>query len=205
MIRQMSKGAKSLDDFCRAFHGGATGAIALKPYGFDDVVTALNSVQGYDWAAYLNQRLKSTDAHAPLGGIQRAGWKLVYDGVRSDFWKAYEDKIKAVDLSYSLGFQVKADDGTIADVRYGGPAQKAGVTPAVKLIAINGRQFNPTVLREAVAKTATDSKPLELLVRNGEFYQTFRVSYQGGERYPHLMRDGSAPDLLTEITKAKRR
>jgi predicted metalloprotease with PDZ domain len=203
IIRQMSKGAKSLDDFCRAFHGGATGAIALKPYGFDDVVAALNGVQPYDWAGFLNQRLKSTDPHAPLGGIQRSGWKLVYDNVRSDFWKAFEDKIKGVDLSYSIGIQVKTEDGTIADVRYGGPAQKAGVAPAVKLIAVNGRQFNPTLLREAVAKTATDSKPIELLVKNGEFYQTFRVSYQGGEKYPHLVRDGAAPDLLSEIIKAK--
>ena len=94
IIRQLSKGAKSLDDFCRAFHGGASGALALKPYSFDDVVAALNAVQPYDWAGFLNQRLQSTDAHAPLGGIQRSGWKLVYDGVRSDFWKAYEDKIK---------------------------------------------------------------------------------------------------------------
>jgi predicted metalloprotease with PDZ domain len=203
IIRQMSKGAKSLDDFCRAFHGGATGAIALKPYTFADVVAALNTVQPYDWAGFLNQRLKSTDAHAPLGGIARSGWKLTYDGVRSDFWKATEDKFKGVDLSYSIGIQVKAEDGLIADVRYGGPAQKAGVAPAVKLIAVNGRQFTPTILREAVAKTATDSKGIELLVKNGEFYQTFRVNYQGGEKYPHLVRDAAVPDLLSEITKAK--
>jgi predicted metalloprotease with PDZ domain len=203
LIRQLSKGAKSLDDFCRSFHGGASGAAALKPYSFDDVVAALNAVQPYDWAGFLNQRVHSTDAHAPLGGIQRSGWKLVYDGVRSDFWKAYEDKFKGLDLSYSIGIMVKSEDGMIGDVRYGGPAQKAGVSPSVKLIAVNGRQFNPTVLREAVAKTATDSKPIELLVKNGEFYQTFRVSYQGGEKYPHLVRDAATPDLLTEIISAK--
>jgi predicted metalloprotease with PDZ domain len=203
MIRQLSKGKRSIDDFCRAFHGGAGGAVALKPYGFEDVVVALNSVQAYDWAGFFNQRLKSTDARAPLGGIQRSGWKLVYDGMRSDFWKAYEDKTRAVDLSYSIGIQVRTDDGTIADVLYGGPAQKAGVAPSVKLIAVNGRQFNPTVLREAVARTATDAKPIELLVKNGEFYQTFRVNYQGGEKYPHLAREESAPDLLSEIIKPR--
>jgi predicted metalloprotease with PDZ domain len=203
IIRQNSKGAKSLDDFCRLFHGGASGAPALKPYGFDDVVAALNAVQPYDWAGFFNQRLKSTDAHAPLGGITRSGWKLVYDDVRSDFWKAYEDKIKGLDLSYSIGIQVKSEDGTIGDVRYGGPAQLAGLSPSVKLIAVNGRQFNPIILREAVAKTATDSKPIELLVKNGEFYQTFRVSYRGGEKYPHLVRNPAVPDLLTEIIKSK--
>jgi len=197
-IRQLSQGKKSLDDFCRAFEGGDSGAPALRPYGFADVVAALNAIEPYDWAGFLNQRLNSTDAHAPLGGIQHAGWKLVYDGERSDFWKAYEDDERVSDLSYSVGLKVK-EDGTIADIAFAGPAAKAGISPATKLIAVNNRQFTPTVLREAVEKAG----PLELLIRNGEYYQTYRVDYRGGERYPHLVRDGSAPDLLTAITAAK--
>jgi predicted metalloprotease with PDZ domain len=197
-IRQLSKGAKSLDDFCHAFHGGASGAIEMKPYEFNDVVAALNAVQPYDWAGFLNQRLHSTDARAPLGGITRSGWKLVYDGVRSDFWKAYEDKRKYADLSYSIGLQVK-EDGMIADVTFGGPAQKAGVAPAVKLIAVNGRQFTQTALRETVAAR----KPIELLVKDGEYYKSYRMDYTGGERYPHLVRDGASADLLTAIISAK--
>jgi predicted metalloprotease with PDZ domain len=198
LIRQLSKGAKSLDDFCHSFHGGASGKIEMKPYEFNDVVAGLNAVQAYDWAGFLNQRLHSTDAHAPLGGIQRSGWKLVYDGVRSDFWKAYEDKRKYIDLSYSIGVLVK-EDGTLEDVRYGGPAQKAGVAPAVKLIAVNGRQFTATVLREAVAA----AKPLDLLVKDGEFYKSYRIDYTGGEKYPHLVRDNGSPDLLSSIIVGK--
>src|ERR1019366_941921 len=87
-IRQLSKGTKSLDDFCKSFHGGPSGPPALKPYNFDDVVAALSAVQTNDWAAFLNQRVHSTEARAPLGGIERSGWKLTYDGVRSEFWKA---------------------------------------------------------------------------------------------------------------------
>ena len=59
------------------------------------------------------------------------------------------------------------------------------------------------MLREAITRAATDSKPLELLVKNGEFYQTFRINYQGGEKYPHLTRDSSTPDLLTSILAPK--
>lgn len=198
LIRELSKGAKSLDDFCHAFHGGASGKIEMKPYEFNDVVAALNAVQPYDWAGFLNQRLHSTDAHAPLGGIEHSGWKLQYDAVRSDFWKAYEDRHKFADLTYSIGAQVR-EDGTIEDVRFGGPAQKAGVTPAVHVIAVNGRQFTPTVIREAVAS----AKPLELLIKDGEFYKTFRIDYTGGEKYPHLVRDEAKPDLLTAIISAK--
>ena len=55
-IRQLSKGAKSLDDFCKAFHGGANSGAAMKTYEFKDVVSALNAVQPHDWAGFLNQR-----------------------------------------------------------------------------------------------------------------------------------------------------
>jgi len=200
-IRQLSNGTRSLDDFCRAFHGGAGGAPELKPYNFDDIVAGLNAIQPYDWAGFLNQRLHSTDAHAPLGGIEHAGWKLAYDGVRSDYWKAVEEGRKWTDLSYSIGLKVR-EDGIIADVQYGGPAQKAGVAPSTKLIAVNNRQFTPTVLRETVAKTSSSDKPLELLVKTGDYYEVHRLDYHGGERYPHLVRDASLPDLLSEIVKA---
>ena len=39
------------------------------------------------------------------------------------------------------------------------------------------------------------------LFRVGEFYRTFRLSYQDGSRYPCLDRDDSKPDLLTQIAK----
>jgi predicted metalloprotease with PDZ domain len=202
-IRQLSKGAKALDDFCRTFHGGPGGRPEVKPYTFDDVVAALNRVQPYDWARFLNDRLHSTSPHAPLGGIERAGWKLAYDGTRSEFWKAREAERKEIDLNYSIGLLV-SEDGNILDVRFDGPAKQAGLAPAVKLIAVNARQFTPTVLREAVAKTATDSKPLELMIKTGEYYETHRVDYHGGERYPHLVRDTSIQrDLIAEIIAAK--
>jgi predicted metalloprotease with PDZ domain len=91
----------------------------------------MNAVAPYDWAGFFNQRLHSTGAHAPLDGIQRSGWKLVYDGVRSDYWKAEEDDRKLADLSYSLGLKVK-EDGMIEDAVFDGPAKKAGIAPATK-------------------------------------------------------------------------
>ena len=201
-IRELSKGAKSLDDFCRAFHGGPGGAPALKTYDFGDVIAALNAVQPYDWAGFFNQRLHSTDAHAPLGGIERSGWKLSYDGVRSDYWKAVETSGKRTDMSYSIGITLN-EDAMIEDVEYGGPAQKAGVAPSTKLIAVDSRQYTPAVLREAVARAATSDKPIELLIKTGEYYEVHRVDYHGGERYPHLVRDPSKPDLLSEIVKPR--
>ena len=198
LIRQKSNGTKSLNDFCRAFYGGTGGAPALKTYTFEDVVAGLNAVQPYDWAGFLNERLHSTSPHAPLGGIENGGWKLAYDATRSDFWKDYEEADKLIDLSYSIGIKVKEDDGTIIDIAYGGPARAAGMSPSVKLIAVNRRQFTPVVLREAVDATAA-GKPIELMVKNGEYYETYRIDYRGGERYPHLVRDEAKPDMISRI------
>jgi predicted metalloprotease with PDZ domain len=198
LIRKMSGGAKSLNDFCLAFHGGPGGASALKTYTFDDVVAGLNAVQPYDWARFFHERLQSTSPHAPLGGIENGGWKLVYNATRSEGWKDYEESAKVVDLSYSIGLKVKDDDGTVADVLYAGAAKAAGIPPSVKLIAVNGRQYTSTVLREGVQATAS-GKPIELLIKNGEYFSTHRIQYSGGERYPHLVRDESKPDVVSQI------
>jgi predicted metalloprotease with PDZ domain len=198
-IRQLSKGKKSLDDFCRAFHGGPGGAPALKPYEFADVVAGLNAVQPYDWAGFLNERLHSTNAHAPLGGIEHSGWKLVYDGDPSDFWTSNED---GANLTYSAGLKVK-EDGSISDIAFAGPAGKAGIAPATRIIAVNGRQFSTTILREAIDKAVTDTKPIELLIKDGEYYKTYRLDYHGGPRYPRLVRIENTPDLLTAIIAPK--
>jgi len=197
-IRRMSNGAKSLNDFCRAFHGGPGGAPALKTYTFEDVVAGLNAVQPFDWAGFLHARLERTGPHAPLGGIENGGWKLVYNSTRPDIFRDFEEEKKHWDYSYSIGMIVK-DDGSIQDVSYGGPAQKAGITPDDKLIAVNNRQYTPMVLHDAIQKTATSAEPIELMVRNGEYYSVHRVEYRGGERYPHLERDSSKPDVLRKI------
>jgi predicted metalloprotease with PDZ domain len=169
----------------------------LKPYTFEDLVAGMNSIQAYDWTGFFNERLHSTAPRAPMGGIEGSGWKLVYDGKRSDFWNANEEFRKANDFMYSIGLKVK-DDGTVVDVAYGGPAKRAGIAPAVKLIAVNNRQFTTEVLRVAVQKTASGG-PLELLVKSGEYYEVHRVDYHGGESFPHLERDRSKADLLSEI------
>ena len=203
-IRQLSQGAKSLNDFCKAFYGGPGGTPALKAYTFDDVVAALNAVQPYDWAGFLNKRLRSTEPHAPLGGIENGGWKLVYTATASDYWKASEGEKKIVDLSYSLGLLV-SEDGVIANVLYDGLARRAGIAPATRLIAVNGRQYTSTLLRETVDATAKNTEPTELLIKDGDFYKTHRIDYHGGSRYPHLERNEGRPDLLSAIITALRK
>ncbi len=44
VIRRETQGRRSLDDFCRVFHGGPSGPPEVKPYTFEDLVAALRQV-----------------------------------------------------------------------------------------------------------------------------------------------------------------
>jgi predicted metalloprotease with PDZ domain len=202
IIRQQSKGAKSIDDFCHLFHGAPSTGPMVKPYTFDDVVNTLNQVVPYDWRGFWTERLTSHGPGAPLGGIEGSGWKLVYDETQSEMERGAEGSYHFVNAAFSVGLHLR-EDGTITDTIEGMPAALAGIGPGMKLIAVNGRQYSPEVLRAALKAGKGGTAPLELLVENTDYYKTYKLDYHGGERYPHLVRDESKPDLLTEIYQAK--
>jgi predicted metalloprotease with PDZ domain len=199
-IRTLSKGAKSLDDFCKLWAGGSNTPPEVKPYTFDDVVRTLNAVQPYDWAKFLNDRIHSTEGHAPLGGITGGGYKLVFDGERSSFWKNAEGVGKGANLSYSVGLRVR-ETGEIGDVKLGSPADKAGIAPAQKIIAVNGREFSTTLLRDTIKDAVKTPGPINLLIKDGDYYSVHAIDYHGGEQYPHIVRDESKPDLISDIIR----
>ena len=197
IIRQQSHGQKSLDDFCRLFHGGESGPPKVVPYTFDDVVRALNQVTPYEWATLLQDRVNSTRAGAPLGGIEHGGWRLVYNDQPNVFIHTGEQIDEYVDASYSLGFVVMKD-GEFKDVTYGSPAYAAGIGPGMHLVAINGRAWSKDVLHDVLSASKGNNQPIELLVENAKFYKTYSISYHEGIRNPHLERSNGA-DILGEI------
>ena len=200
IIRHMTSGKRSLDDFCKLFFGGKGGPPTVVTYTFDDVIAALNEIAPYDWREFFNRRINAINPHAPLGGIEGSGWRLVYTDKVTDLLKTAEGEKKFTDLSFSLGVSVK-EDGAIEDVIPGLPADRAGIGPGMKLVAVNGRRWKPDVLRAAVNESKANSAPIELLMENAEYFKTFSVDYHGGEKYPHLERDPSKPDLLGETLK----
>jgi len=202
IIRQQSKGNKSIDDFCHLFHGAPSGGPALKTYTFDDVVNALNQVVAYDWRGFWTERLTNHGPGAPLGGIEGSGWKLTYDDNPSDLLNTMAGMSHAVPAGYALGLSLR-DDGDIVDTVEGEVAAKAGIGPGMKVVAVNGRKFSPEVFRDAVKTSKNSSAPIELLVENDEYYNTFKLDYHGGEMYPHLVRDESKTDLLSDILKPR--
>jgi predicted metalloprotease with PDZ domain len=202
IIRRQTDGRKSMDDFCRIFHGGASGPPQVKTYVFEDLLSTLNQVASYDWRGFWTERLTNHGPGAPLGGIEASGWKLIYDDARSELVRAYEEDRSMVNAAYSIGLWLQ-EDGLITDTIEGLPAAQSGIGPGMKLIAVNGKKFSADVLRDALRKGKDSSAALELLVENTEYYGTFRLDYHGGEKYPHLVRDEAKPDLLSEIIKPR--
>ncbi|MHC4400575.1 MAG: M61 family metallopeptidase [Planctomycetota bacterium] len=202
IIRRQTEGRRSLDDFCRAFFGPPDGPPVVKPYTFDDVVAALRSVAAHDWKKHLAGRVEAVGAPAPLAALERSGWRLAYADAPSGFQQAAEKARKEVDLSASIGLLLR-EDGTIADVIPGKAADRAGVAPATKLIAVNWRRYSAERLRNAVAATSRDGPAVELLVENGGYFASHKLAYDGGAKYPRLERAAETTDLLTPILSPK--
>jgi len=204
LIRTQSNGKLSLDDFCRRFHGGQDTAPLVKPYAFDDIVNTLNEVLPYDWRGFLNARVNRVNPHAPLGGITNGGWKLVYTDKPKTEIRIADHARKSVDLSYSLGVLLK-EDGTVMDVNPNYPAFKAGIAPGMKIISVNGRGWSTDVLHDTIASSKSNTARIDLVVENGSFQETYKVDYHGGERYPHLERDSTKPDVVGDVIKSRAR
>lgn len=200
IIRQQTKGKRSLDDFCKIFYGGESGPPKVVPYTYDDVVKALNEIAPYDWRGFFQQRIYEINPHAPLGGLENGGWRLAYTNELPALLKTREGQRKYTDLSFSLGLNL-SPEGVINDVLPGTTADQAGIGPAMKLVAVNGRRWTPENLRAAVKSAATNGAPIELLIENSDYFKNYRLDYHGGEKYPCLERVPAKPDLLAEIIK----
>ncbi len=200
-LRERSGGRKSLDDFASTFFGVDNGSWGVKTYTFQDVVAALNSVVADDWSTFLRTRLDGT---TPItGGIEASGWKLVYRDKPNDYAKAASKEGGGADFLYSLGFTV-GKDGKFGEVRWDGPAFRAGIGPGMQLVAVDGREYKKDTLEDAVKTTKQGKQPIMLLVKDFDRYRTISIDYHDGLRYPHLERIDGRPDRLSAILAARK-
>ena len=200
-IRELSGERRSLDHFARGFFGVNDGSAVAAPYTFADVVKALNAVQAYDWAPFLRARLDGHGPGAPLDGLARAGWKLVYTDTPTDFLKGVEARGMGSDFSYSLGFSVNKD-AKIVNLIWDGPAFRAGMAGDTTLLAVNGAAYKPELLKAAIKAAKDGAKPIELLLKKGTHFRTVALDYHGGLKYPRLQRIEGTPDRLQGILQA---
>lgn len=208
IIRQGTRGARGLDDFARAFFGMRDGDWGELTYDFDEVARTLNGVYAYDWATFLRERLYQPGRPAPLAGIEKAGYHLVWKDKPNPYDAGVAKERKNIDLSYSLGVTVNADGDVTAGV-WDGPAFDAGVVKGTKIIAVNSIAYSPEVIQDAIKDARTGGpdagKPITLLIKRGERYLTAPVTWAGGLRWPWLERTGTAKSAPLDRLLAPKR
>ena len=205
-LRSLTHDKSSLDDFARAFFGVENGSYVPKTYTFDDVVAALNGVVKFDWAGFLKDRAYSVNP--PLqDGLAAAGWKLVYDDKESEFQKQYDGRPESsrhlLNFTFSIGLTLTSS-GKVNDVRWDGPAFKAGISTGATIVAVNGAAYTKDALNDAITAAKGASQPIDLTVKYQGRFRNVAVDYHGGLQYPHLVRIEGTPDYLSEIIAAKK-
>lgn len=200
-LRALSDGKKSLDDFARAFFGMDNGSYVTRTYTRADVVAALDAVAHDDWDGFLRDRVNTLNP--PLAaGLAATGWKLVYTDTPSTYEKQYNKRAQSprhlYNFVWSIGLTLD-DKAQINDVRWDGPAFKAGVSTGATLVAVNGQTYSKDVLRDAIAAAKADTAPIQLLLSYQGGHKTVAVDYHDGLQYPHLVRIDGTPDYLSQI------
>lgn len=203
MIRQMTGGQRSLDDFARSFFGGRDGDYGTVTYSFDDVVAALNAVAPHDWATFLDTRINQPGQPAPLGGIERGGYRLVFRDTANAFDAERMKESKTLDLTFSLGITLDSK-GEVTAVQVDSPMFAQGITNGTKILAVNGMAYSEDRLKRAITAATDGRTPIELLVQRGDRIRTITPAWTRGLRYPHLERVGEGPALLDRLFEPRR-
>ena len=143
---------------------------------------------------------------ANLDGIVRGGYALVYTDQPTTAERILSDPDSPLyvgeDFWYTLGLRVDSN-GTVMDVRWGSPADKAKLAPKQKLLTVNGAPYSAAVLHKAIAGANHDRNALRLLLRQDGGNISADMEYHGGERFPDLKRGPSGSASLDMITKPR--
>jgi predicted metalloprotease with PDZ domain len=205
-LRSLTHDSKSLDDFAKAFFGVDNGSYVTKTYTFDDVVADLNGVAKYDWASFLRARVD--ELNPPLqNGLAATGWKLVYTDQESAYEKQYNSRPEPARHLYNFAWSIgltMTDKGQVNDVRWDGPAFKAGVSTGATLVAVNGQTYSSDVLKAAITAAKAGKSPIQLLLKYQGGFKSVAVDYHDGLQYPHLVRVEGTPDYLSQIIAARK-
>jgi predicted metalloprotease with PDZ domain len=197
IIRERTRGQRSIDDFARAFFGVNPGETGINPYTFEDVVRILNGITPYDWAGYLDQRVNRTGP-APLDWVKRGGYQLVYRETPTAYFASREKAREVVDLTYTLGVTL-GKGGEISGVAWDSPLFNEGISSGWKILAINGRAYSAEDLKGAITAAKTAKRPIQLQLQKGAYYRTVSLPYYAGLRYPVLEKVDGGPSTLDAL------
>ncbi len=200
ILRERSNGAKSIDDFARAFFGGRDGDYGEVTYTLDDVARTLNGVVPYDWKALLTRRISENATGAPLAGLTKGGYRLTYTDQPTKVSK--QGAAGRADATYSLGLVADAQ-GNLTSVLWDGPAFKAGMVLGQQILAVGDQAFSADRLNAAITAAKGGKEPITLTVKRNDRVRTVGIDYHGGLRYPRLEKVGTGEGGLDRLLSAK--
>ncbi|MFY7836566.1 MAG: M61 family metallopeptidase [Novosphingobium sp.] len=206
ILREGTGGKKSIDDFAKAFFGMNPGDYGQIPFEVDEIVTKLNALYPYDWAKLIDTRINQPGQPAPLNGIEKGGYKLVWKEEPNPYAKAAGDFSKTLSLTNSIGLSIDKE-GKVTGARWDSPAFNAGIVTGAQIMAVNGVAYDADAMKKAItAAKGEKGTPLDLLVKRGSRFDTLRIEYKDGLRYPWLERvaPGKAPTALDLLFEPKR-
>jgi predicted metalloprotease with PDZ domain len=193
IIRELTGGQRSLDDFCRLYAGPATPG---GTYELDEILTVLNRVAAYDWRSFFDKRVSSTRPEAPIEGLELAGWRPVRGDEPSEYLLGIEGRRAQYRYLFRCGLTVN-DQGKIDDVFAGSPADDAGLAPGSRVLAVDRLRFTPARLLRATGST-------EIIVEQEDYFWIKQLEIPEGDDFPTLERIEDRPDLLAEIFEPQR-
>ena len=95
-------------------------------------------------------------------------------------------------------------DGKVAGVIWDSPAFDAGLTVGTQIVAVNGRAFDPDVLKAAIKAAAGSGPPARLIVQSGDSFRTVDLDWHGGLRYPRLAPTAGGKGTLDALLRPLR-
>ncbi|MFY9739152.1 MAG: hypothetical protein WAK11_08855 [Candidatus Cybelea sp.] len=198
IIRERSRGARSLDTFLHRYTEPALTGPIVTTYTRAEIETLLNQVEPYDWHAFFDKYVYQRNVHPPADELARAGWRFVYTDKPNVFITASQADDPGITGWYSYGADLSAK-GVVRDVREGSPAWRAGLAPGMHVLAVDNQEFSAAVFAYAVKKAQHSSAPISLITSQTGWFQTLALDYHDGIRYPHLERIEGTPDMLAAI------
>jgi predicted metalloprotease with PDZ domain len=203
LIRELSKGKKSLDDFARAFFGIRDGDWGTVTYDFEEVVRTMSAVQPYDWASFLDKRIRQPAQPAPLAGIDKGGYKIVWKEAPNVYEKERMKNNNTVDLTFSIGLTLDKE-GKVTSTLWNGPAFNVGIVNGAKIIAVGGVAYTKDLLMAAVTAAKDEKKPVKLLIERNKRYSEVEIKYSGGLRYAYLEPKAKGEMPIDQLLKPRR-
>ena len=199
IIREQSKGKKSLDDFCREFFGPHSTTASVAPYDEAEIVRLLNELADFDWESFFARRVHHPMDSLPLDVVTRLGYRASYTS--EPFAHPIRRGRGGVDAMDSLGVSFDVD-GRVLNLVPGKLADQAKLGFTTKVVGVNGKTLSDERFQNAL-KDSTTTHKIELLVVDDDAFKTVVLDYSGGPRHFDLARDPARPDLLAEIAKPR--